>query len=100
MKRYFKGSLYILSFLNYVSTKIETFPNEMERASTIQFAFKGLSYTTVLLYVWVLSSPKDYEMAARGSSRYGVYLSQAVNHVAAANRLKHLFGKKGALSIF
>lgn len=32
MKRYFKGSLYILSFLHDVSTKIETFPNEMEIA--------------------------------------------------------------------
>lgn len=82
------------------STEIETFPIKMEIASTIQVAFKTSGYSTVLVCVWVFSSPKDYQMAARDSSRCRIYISRAVSHITAAIHLEHSFGRKDFLSAF
>lgn len=98
-----KGCLYILNFLHDVSTEIETFTKKMELASTIWEAFKTLG-----IGVWgrrgqgekVFPSQKDYQRATRDSLKYGIYFSQAVNHITAAIHLEHSFGKKDFLSAF
>jgi len=92
-KRFFRGCLHILSFLHDVSTEIEVFPNKMKITPTIQLAFKTLGYRTVLVCVWVFSSPKYYKMAATDSSRYKIF-SQAAIH------LEYSFGRKEFLSDF
>lgn len=72
----------------------------MKIAATIQLAFKSLGYSTVFVRFWVFSFPEDYHMAARDSSKYKIYFSQAVNHVTAAIHLEHSFGTKDFLSAF